>query len=175
MQHQQHPPVPIYSSFQHSILCNIILVICLSMFEVMLFHHKITLMLSQNNCVPHIHCKLHYTWCLLVVRIVQYNNRGLFDDVPKAALSMSGAAAGNRPGLWWGCAWGAECGRELCNALARHYPPQRERVASGANPATDSWDAKHVWDTAHGHNKVHCLRGVHDISPDLVVGQAGRI
>ena len=111
---------------------------------------------------------------LLVIRIIQYNNGALFDDVPKAALSMSGAAAGNRPGLWWGCAWGAECCRELCNALARHYPPQRERVASGANPATDSWDAKHVWDTAHGHHKVHSLIGVHDISPDMVVGQAGQ-
>ena len=34
---------------------------------------------------------------------------------------------------------------ELCNVLARHYQPQwEERVASGANPATD---AKHVWDT----------------------------
>ena len=91
---------------------------------------------------------------------------------------MSGTAAGNRPGLWWRCAWGAECGRELCNVLARHYPPQRERVATGANPPTDSQDAKHVWDTACGHHKVPCLQGAHDIRPissALVVGQAGRI
>ena len=36
----------------------------------------------------------------------------------------------------------------MCNTLARHYPPQRERVAIGANPATDSQEAKYVWDSA---------------------------